>query len=205
MSGARSSFGEGASTSLLSYDFAPYSPRSRHWIDFAEAEQQHLLAQELERTGAAFTAAAEAKVSKGGMTPDEAKQGRLLWFSIGIDLGYLIAADRQAAAGIVPEPIAAALARNARDTGFTWADKVRAMRDELEHRRSTYPADVDKGRLAPEHARQQLERLEAVHYLYWHLGFAFDGDRDAVRAHANALADAIERAMVANNRERETA
>jgi hypothetical protein len=47
-------------------------------------------------------------------------------------------------------------------------------------------ARVAKGQLTAD-AKAQLERLEAVHDLYWRQGFAFDGTRDELRAIGDAI------------------
>jgi hypothetical protein len=155
----------------LSYDFEPYSPRSRHWIDFAEAGQLGQLAAEVERTRDAIARAAVDKEKKGQLTADQVRLMCRTWLAIAVNL---------------------AGADNRKTAGIPWAAKVAALRAEVERRRNTYPADVDKGRLAPADARARLERLEAVHYHYFNMGFAFDGTREALRAHVNALSDALE-------------
>lgn len=158
----------------LSYDFQPYSPGSRHWIDFAEADDElGQLAAEVERTRDAIAKDAADKERKGQLTAEQVRLMCRTWLAIAENLqGH----------------------DNRKTAEISWADKVATLRAEVERRRRDYPGDVDKGRLAPADARAQLERLEAVHYQFFNMGFAFGGeDRAALRAHVNALADAIER------------
>ena len=52
-----------------------------------------------------------------------------------------------------------------------WQAKVRALRRELAMRRNFYPKRIEQGRLTADDAAKQLERLEAVHWMYWVEGF----------------------------------
>jgi hypothetical protein len=63
------------------------------------------------------------------------------------------------------------------------------LRREIEHRRNSQEAEIAKGRLTAADAKAQLERLEAVHDLYWRQGFAFDGSRDELRAMTGPILD----------------
>lgn len=50
---------------------------------------------------------------------------------------------------------------------FRWSELVAELRREIDMRRKYYPAWVRKGSLDAPRARLQLERIEAVHFLYW--------------------------------------
>lgn len=56
---------------------------------------------------------------------------------------------------------------NARIAPFGWAALVACLRREITSRRRLYPKSIEKGQLSAIDARHQLERLEAVHCLYW--------------------------------------
>lgn len=158
----------------LTYDFADYTPRSRRWVEFAEGNQLDQLLEEATRTTHAIAATAAAKVDKGQLTPEQVAILDRTWRSIANDLQ----ADKAARENWRPIVL---------EAGVPWADKVAAIRAEILARRKSYPADVDKGRLAPDVARSQLERLEAVHWTYWRHGFAFDGDQTQLRQHMENL------------------
>lgn len=69
---------------------------------------------------------------------------------------------------------------------FRWPDIVAALQQDIAHRRDYYPRWVSRGTLDPTAARQQLERIEAVHFRWWVLGHHFgtlwsDGGDDAWR------------------------
>lgn len=174
---------------MLDATFPAYSPGSRRLYEFEAAEEEHLLAVEIERTATAFGAAADAKIHKGLATEEERDRGRQLWFAIGVDLGCFIAFNRQNRAGANPRPVDEMRAEKYRGLPVSWEAKVVALRRELEARRSAYPGQVEKGQLTRDQAQQQLERLEAVHGLYWRHGFAFDGTRDELRALSTAILD----------------
>lgn len=48
-----------------------------------------------------------------------------------------------------------------------WEKKIRALRRELAIRRKAYPRMIAQFRLTEAEAKAQLERMEAIHWLYW--------------------------------------
>jgi hypothetical protein len=166
---------------MLNPRFPPYSPGSRRLWEFYEAGDEQLLADEVRRT----REASDAKVAKGQRTPAEAA----VWAAIAADVDLHAAAARLVDQHRECPPIAAELARFRAENGIAWETKVQALRREIELRRSTYAGDVEVGRLAPDQARSQLERLEAVHDCYWSQGYAFDGTRDEMRAMIGPILD----------------
>lgn len=164
---------------MLDARFALYSAGSRHWYEFLP-DQNGLLAGEIRRTFDTLAAATPARVAKGQLTFDAAVGVQAIWRAILEDLekGPDNLAEQMCCEHLHHFKVAT--------NGVRWADKVAELRREIEQRRASYPADVAKGRLTQEAARQQLERLEAVHDLYWRQGFAFDGSRAELRAIAEA-------------------
>lgn len=166
---------------MLNPRFPPYSPGSRRLWEFYEAGDEQLLADEVRRT----REASDAKVAKGQRTPAEAA----VWAAIATDVDLHAAAARLGDQYRPLPTIADELARFRAENGIAWEAKVAELRREIELRRSTYPGDVEVGRLAPDQARAQLERLEAVHDCYWLQGYAFDGTRDDLRAMSDGILD----------------
>lgn len=176
---------------MLDPTFPCYTPGSRRLCDFEGAGDQALLTAEVRRSVPPIVSAADNRVAKGQQTPEEADRLAAIWRAIAADLEALDAwrADRWRGStpyATVPERLALSRAENL----GAWSDKVAALRREIEARRANYPALVAKGSLTRDQAHAQLERLEAVHDLYWRHGFAFDGTRDELRAHSEAVTDA---------------
>jgi hypothetical protein len=160
---------------MLDANFPVYSPGSRRWIDFAERDELDQLTAEARRTLEAAAASAPARQARGSLTREEADRIGFVWLAIVEDLsqGPDNLSDEMECAHLRRFKVAA--------NGVRWEAKVTALRGEIALRRSAYPGLVDKGQLTCDQARQQLERLEAVHDLYWRHGFAFDGTRDELR------------------------
>jgi hypothetical protein len=166
---------------MLNPRFPPYSPGSRRLWEYYEAGDEQLLADEVRRT----REASDAKVAKGQRTPAEAA----VWAAIAADIDLLAASALLVRQGRDHAPMGAELERFRAENGIAWETKVAELRREIELRRSTYAGDVEVGRLAPDQARSQLERLEAVHDCYWLQGYAFDGTRDEMRAMSDGILD----------------
>jgi hypothetical protein len=169
--------------------FTCYAPGSRRLSDIMEAGELRLLTAEAVRTLDALEAAMAARIDKGQLTRDQAQCAAAIWRAIAADLAV---EDEWLAERQHREPawtIDARLVELRRRNGAAWADKVDALRRKIEARRGAYPTDVDKGRLTRDAAQQQLERLEAVHDLYWRLGYAFDGSKDELRAMSGPILD----------------
>jgi hypothetical protein len=164
---------------MLEPAFQCYSPGSRRWYEFAEAGELDQLAAEVKRIIAALAAAAPGRIAKGTLTEQEARRLADLWTAISEDLE----------AQFAPVPVDRLRELRAAN-GVPWAVKVDALRRELEARRLGYPAEVNKGRLTRDQAKQQLERVEAIHALYWRDGYAFDGTRDELRAISGPMMEA---------------
>jgi hypothetical protein len=128
----------------------------------------------------ALEAAAPARIAKGQLTDAEPRAGGLWRRSP--------RTSRRRTAGPPKAPATAAgrsptsCASSAPPNGVAWTDKVARCGARSSPAATGYPADVAKGRLTRDQAKQQLERLEAVHDLYWRHGYAFDGTRDELRA-----------------------
>lgn len=167
---------------MLDATFPPYSPGSRRWYEFADAGEEHLLAREVGRTLEAAAASAPARQAKGALTREEADRIALLWLAISEDLEAQHSPP-------VTRTLAERLAQLRDKHGVAWSAKVEALRGEIALRRAGYPALVAKGQLTAEQAKQQIERLEAVHDLYWRQGFAFDGAREDLRAMTGPILD----------------
>lgn len=157
--------------------FPPYAPGSRCYYDFLDAGETGLLAAEVRRTLEALAASAPARVAKGQLSAAEAGDEAALWLAVALDLeqGPKNIARHD---GILAEFQA---------TAPRWEAKVDGLRKEIEARRNGYEAAIAKGQLTAGQAKAQLERLEAVHDLYWRQGFAFDGARDELRAIGDAI------------------
>jgi hypothetical protein len=161
---------------MLDANFLIYSPGSRRWIDFAERDELGQLTAEARRTLEAAAVSAPARQARGALTREEADRIAFVWSAIDMDLG-------QGPDNLSDEMECAHLRRfKVAANGVRWEAKVTALRGEIALRRASYPGLVDKGQLTRDQARQQLERLEAVHDLYSRHGFAFDGTRDELRA-----------------------
>jgi hypothetical protein len=178
---------------MLSADFATYACGSRRLLDFTEANEQLLLLVEVRRTMDALAAAAPARIAKGSLTEeDQSKAELFLWLAIANDLEAgeaWLAEYRTLPSGCDLPRWSVADRIKARGDGYSWTAKVEALRTEIRRRREIYAGDVDKGRLTADQAQQQLERLEAVHDLYWRQGYAFDGTRDELRAYSAIILD----------------
>jgi hypothetical protein len=161
--------------------FDCYTPGARRLYTFEARGDQHLLTAEARRTLDAIAAAAPALIEKNRLTRDEAAQQAALWLAIAENLEALAATQ-------VDLRCRELRARN----GIAWSAKVRELRREIEARRGGYPAEISKGRLTTDQAQQQLERLEAVHDLYWRHGYAFDGSRDELRAMTGPVLDSYD-------------
>lgn len=176
---------------MLDPRFPPYSPGSRRLYDFEEAGEHSLLTAEVRRTIGALDAASAGRIAKGQLTGAEAARLARCWGAIAAELEAEDAWFAERARGAVPRQTLLDRLRKLRlEHGVAWADKVAALRRELEARRTGYEALVAKGQLTADQARQQLERLEAVHDLYWRHGYAFDGSRDELRAIGAKILDA---------------
>lgn len=176
---------------MLDLKFPPYSPGSRHLSGFEGRADQALLTAELRRTLAAIVAAAPGRIAKGQLSRADADRQIVLWGALVADLEAQDAWLAERARGIAPrQTLLAALDEISGCYHVGWQDKVAGLRHEIEARRRGYEAAIAKGQLTAETGRQQLERLEAVHDLYWRHGFAFDGTRDELRALSDAVLDA---------------
>jgi hypothetical protein len=168
------------SSGMLDPLFPLYSDGSHGYHMFLEAGELGLLTDEVRRTIAELDRTAAARVGKGQSTAGEALELARPWAAILEDLAEgprNIAGHTGILAEFQVNP----------NNGVRWEAKVAALRKEIEARRSGYAALVAKGQLTGGQAKQQLERLEAVHDLYWHQGFAFDGARDELRAIGDAI------------------
>lgn len=83
----------------------------------------------------------------------------------------LMAAHRQEETGVWAMPGAGDGPLDPAAVREAWEAKVRALRRELALRRNAYRKRVEQGRLSQADADKQLERLEAVHWMYWVEGF----------------------------------
>jgi hypothetical protein len=176
---------------MLDARFPPYSPGSRRLYDFEDAGELGLLTSELRRSLDALAAAAPARIGKGQISEAEATRLAATWLAIAEDLEAQDAWLAMRARGVASrQTLLERLAELRSRTGVAWAAKVAALRRELEARRAGYPAMIDKGTVTRDQAAQQLERLEAVHDLYWRHGFAFDGERAELRSMTDAILDA---------------
>jgi hypothetical protein len=156
--------------------FDLYTPGVRRLYHFEFHDEQDQLAGEVRRTLDSLAAAAPGRIAKGQLTEEDAVAQAAVWLSIARDLEEMLrwAAEGHAGAGWT---LSDRLGEFRAETGISWTAKVEAMRREIMARRYGYPAEVEKGRLTRDQAKAQLERLEAVHDLYWRHGFAFDGTR----------------------------
>jgi hypothetical protein len=165
--------------------FDLYTPGARRLYTFEAHGETSLLAHEVRRTLDGIAASAPARIEKGALTREEALELAGLWLAIAEDLerGPATLTDKPACScGCLHEHQVA-------PNGVRWQHKVGALRAEISARRRGYPAEVDKGRLTMDEAKQQLERLEAVHDLYWRHGFAFDGTLAELRELSVAVLD----------------
>lgn len=138
---------------MLKYDFPLYSDQSRTLL---ELDGRDLIA-EVERSATAHRAAAPGRIARGAMTEEEAERIGLVLDAIAADL------EAYRAWKLWDPPLDQQIRRGA----FSWEDKLHVLRREIHFRRS-YDADrVARGRITAAAAREQLERLEAVHVLYW--------------------------------------
>lgn len=164
---------------MLDYNFPSYSPGSREAIDFLEADCEHpafdapdgqrCLEAEARRTAEAIRAAAPGRIQRGGQTPEEAARLEAIFTAIAADLAaervHRAACRAHFQGGGAPDAMPLLAAQG--DDGFSWEDKLHALRREIHFRRK-YDADhVAKGRLTAAAAREQLERLEAIQHKYW--------------------------------------
>ncbi|MDX3886322.1 MAG: hypothetical protein QHC65_18020 [Sphingomonas sp.] len=84
---------------------------------------------------------------------------------------------------------------------FTWDQKVRELRREIDVRRNAWPSQIAGGRRPVIEARASMERMEAIHWRYWircdHWDAPPNGDRQPLRDHLAAIdqfmADALRR------------
>lgn len=168
--------------------FDLYTPGARRLYHFEFHSDQALLSAEIRRVLDGLAAAAPTRIAKGQISDAEAKQQVVLWLSIAEDLEAM---DRWIAEGSgrsgwsLSEKLRELRAVNHVD----WPDKIAVLRNEITARRIGYPADVAKGRLTSDQAKAQLERIEAVHDLYWRHGFAFSGTREELRELGEVVAD----------------
>lgn len=163
--------------------FDCYTPGARRLYSFEGHGEQALLAAEVRRTLDAIAAALPARIDRGALTREEGAALTALWLAIAEDLEALD--PRHRGPGTIADRCRELRARN----GIAWSAKVAALRAEILRRRANNPADVDRGRLTADEAKRQLERLEAVHDLYWRHGYAFDGSRDELRAMTGPVLD----------------
>jgi hypothetical protein len=178
---------------MLDAKFPPYTPGSRRLYEYELAGEQPQLLAEVRRTLDSLATSSPARVAKGSLTEDQAKATMFLWLSIANDLEAAQAWHaefRSLPSGCDLPNWSVAERIKARGDGFTWKQKVEALRGAIEHRRTSQESDVGKGRLTADQAKEQLERLEAVHDLYWLQGFAFDGTRNELIELAATLMDA---------------
>lgn len=177
---------------MLDPDFPLYTAGVRRLYHFEFHRDQHLLTAEVRRTLDAYAAAAPARIAKGQLTDREARAQAATWLAMDADLQ---AQDRwmREGAGASHWSLADKL-RELRAAGdVSWEAKVAELRREIELRRAGYPEEVKKGRLTRDQAKAQLERIEAVHDLFWRHGYGFDGTREELRE----LADVVQSASVA--------
>jgi hypothetical protein len=172
----------------LDPNFPLYTPGARRLYHFEQHEDQALLTTELKRTHEALAATLMAKIDKGQLTEEEAAALAGPRLAIIADLE---AQDAWLAAGGGASgwSLAEKLRELHRENRVTWATKVGELRREIEGRRIAYPAMVEKGTLTQDQAKQQLDAVEAVHDLYWRLGYAFDGTREELRAYGEVILD----------------
>lgn len=145
----------------LAYNFPSLSPTSRAPADVPLNKRLAEVRREQEHRQRAYP----KFVLQGRMTELEAEFEMQI---IGLILQDLEAVQRHEETGVwampgmgdqIPEPEAVRQA---------WERKVRALRREIQIRRNTYPRKIEQGRMTVEDARKFLERLEAVHWMYWH-------------------------------------
>lgn len=168
--------------------FDLYTPGARRLYAFEFHGEEALLIAEIRRTLDALAAAAPARVAKGQVSEAEARQHAGLWLAIAVDLE---AQDRWLAEGSGRSgwSLSEKLRELHKLNHVGWPDKIAMLRNEITARRQGYPADVAKGRLTADQAKAQLERIEAVHDLYWRHGFAFSGTREELRELGEVVAD----------------
>ncbi len=65
-----------------------------------------------------------------------------------------------------------------RTAPWTWADRVREIRRALGMRRNSIPKAILAFRMTPEDGRLQLERLDALHWIYWFARVGLDEGPD---------------------------
>jgi hypothetical protein len=165
-----------------------YTPGAKRLYSFEARNEAALLSAEVRRTLDAFAAAAQARIARGQLTEGEAKAQAGLWLAIAEDLEAWTAG----APPWLREPersIAAELRTLQAKNGVRWTHKVATLRREVLARRDGYEREIGKGLLTPDQAKRQLERLEAVHDLYWRHAFAFDGSIDELRALGEMVTD----------------
>jgi hypothetical protein len=169
----------------LRYDFQDYSPGSRTLLDFDEADGDHpafdapqggrRLIEEIDRTIAEAARAAPGRIDRGTLTRAEADRTAAVLRAIAADLTvertHVAACRAHFAAGgdwlALPDnplPVSAAAPG---EGGASWEEKIHVLRRELHFRRTYDPERVKRGRMTAAAAREQLERLEAVHHKYW--------------------------------------
>ncbi|WP_414902485.1 hypothetical protein ACMT1E_04445 [Sphingomonas flavalba] len=61
----------------------------------------------------------------------------------------------------------------AQPVNFDWVDKTACLRREICIRRAWYARRIADGKLRPDDARRQQERIEAVHWMYWRAAFCW--------------------------------
>jgi hypothetical protein len=171
---------------MLDPRFDCYTRSSRRLYEFDDAGELHLLTAEIRRMLDGLAADAPARIAKGTMSREQGEAVIFLWLAICEDLAAqsVKSVERQ-----MDGTIAERLAELRRKNNVAWSDKITAMRGEIETRRAGYPTLVNTGRLTSEAAQRQLERIEAVHDLYWRQGYAFDGSKDELRAMTDGILD----------------
>ncbi len=144
----------------LAYDFPNTSPTSRAPFEVPLNKRIAEVRRELDQRRRHYP----QFVIRGRMTELEADLETRMMATVLEDLEAL---QRREETGIwampgmgdqVPEPIAVHEA---------WERKIRSLRREIQIRRNTYPRKVEQGRMTADDARKWLERLEAVHWMYW--------------------------------------
>lgn len=177
---------------MLEPGFQIYTPGVRRLYHFEFHRDEHLLAGEVRRTLDELNATVPGRVDKGQLTLPEAKAQATLWLTVAEDLEALVRWLAEGA-GRAGWSLAEKLRELRAANGVAWEAKVAALRTEIEARRVGYPSLVAKGMLTRDQAKAQLERLEAVHDLFWRHGFGFDG----TRAELAELAEVTQTASVA--------
>jgi hypothetical protein len=150
--------------------FAFWSPSSCRAI--GEAEQLAELRRESERRHASF----HKKVETGAMTPLEAAHGTAIVDALVYDFQ------------LGPPP---------RKDGFTWAQKINAMRGEIMRRRNNLPHLARQSEIVRIEAERHLSVLECAHARYWGwFGLNFmdgAGEPDHARLYTNLRAEIARR------------